>query len=1121
MTFATTSRWQLTNHLLITCLMLAGCAFAHSANVDYITLYQRADSCRVQHDYPCALDNAQAALEGCRQLRGENVEYALCLNLKAAIFFEMSELDSAEIAYQQVLTLRDALQGKRHADYKFTLQCLKIVREQRAVNLEAASDYFGALAIRQKYTPNTPECATLMRKIADQATEEKNFDVAEQYYKQAMHLQDSLLGNAHPDYMLSTQHLADMYLAQNNYAMAAVNLNNLLQLQQYTLGEAAPEVAVTWAKLGVIYDDLGNSGQAQHCFASCMQILNGTHQAHDVEFAAVLNDIGLVLSEQGKYRDALQSYDEALEIVKTLQGTSHSNYAMILGNKSVVYEAMGDYQHQEQCLLSAVDILSSTTDNLKGYALNLNNLGTLYLRVGNNLKSEKAFLDALDIQQQTIGEQHVDYAHTLTNLGSLYLTLKRYEDAERVLSQALNVYRSPSFGFNVGYTTALNSLGLLYSQTGDMLKYEECIKEALRIQSKTIGVDHPMYASSLINLAAAYTHTGNLTEAESLYKQAIDIQLRTLGTNHPDYISSLVNLGVLYANQNKFADAQNYFFQASNLSRQLFISTINYLSENQRVGFWSNIKSPFEYAYPRFAYRYATENADVAQFAYDNILFLKGVLLSASSAVQQSILSSKDDELIAMWNQLLDKKQLITRERSSNPQSPALPKYIEEAELMEKQMLQRSSAFRASQSRWEISWKDVRRQLKENDVAIEFMRVPLAGDTIGYCALVLRANAQPQMIQLFVETELRPLLQRRHRADIYDYDYGGKPVAELIWNRLLPYINEGDRVFFSPDGLLYQIAIEYLPSSSEQTMADHYEMHRLSSTRELCLNSADYTDSLSQVSLSTTPSSAILYGGLTYNLSHDQMQSSSREFAQHFSHDLSTSGLVNSSLASTQIAYLSGTLREVSEIRRLFPSALVYTGAHGNEESFKALSGQFRDVLHIGTHGFYLPPTLAEQRASQNVSFLQMTDMEKDNVFDYSMSRTGLLFAGAQLAWSGQPIPEGAEDGILTAKEIASIDMRGVSLAVLSACETASGDITGDGVAGLQRGFKQAGVSSLIMSLWPVSDQATQLLMTEFYRNWTSGMTKTESLSRARQAVREEYEEPEYWAAFILLDATD
>jgi CHAT domain-containing protein len=175
---------------------------------------------------------------------------------------------------------------------------------------------------------------------------------------------------------------------------------------------------------------------------------------------------------------------------------------------------------------------------------------------------------------------------------------------------------------------------------------------------------------------------------------------------------------------------------------------------------------------------------------------------------------------------------------------------------------------------------------------------------------------------------------------------------------------------------------------------------------------------------------------------------------------------------------------------------------------------------------------------------------------DKALTRSGLLFAGANNALKGKPLPEGVDDGILTAQEISRLDLRGLDLVVLSACETGLGEITGDGVFGLQRGFKKAGAQSILMSLWKVDDTATQMLMTQFYTNLTSGMSKRKSLLEAQRYVREyetevevtnltlwqqrqdqkssvenntttqlekvrPYEDPKYWAAFILLDALD
>ena len=135
--------------------------------------------------------------------------------------------------------------------------------------------------------------------------------------------------------------------------------------------------------------------------------------------------------------------------------------------------------------------------------------------------------------------------------------------------------------------------------------------------------------------------------------------------------------------------------------------------------------------------------------------------------------------------------------------------------------------------------------------------------------------------------------------------------------------------------------------------------------------------------------------------------------------------------------------------------------------------------------------------------------------------RSGLLLAGSNYAFTGhfEQLPKSLQDGVLYAKEISLLDLSETELVVLSACETGQGDITSEGVFGLQRAFKMAGVQTIIMSLWKVNDQATQLLMTEFYNNWIGKhQSKRDAFRNAQTTVRIKYEEPEYWAGFVMLD---
>ena len=194
-----------------------------------------------------------------------------------------------------------------------------------------------------------------------------------------------------------------------------------------------------------------------------------------------------------------------------------------------------------------------------------------------------------------------------------------------------------------------------------------------------------------------------------------------------------------------------------------------------------------------------------------------------------------------------------------------------------------------------------------------------------------------------------------------------------------------------------------------------------------------------------------------------------------------------------------------------------YTGVVGNEESFKSLSGKKIPIIHLATHGFFYKNEDVNKKP-----FLEQICMESQNYFkpDNSLKRSGLILAGAQRAWLGEPIPDSVEDGILLAEEIAAMDLSGTDLVVLSACETGLGEITSEGVFGLQRAFKKAGVQTLIMSLWKVDDNATSLFMQTFYKHWLDGKSKHEAFSIAQSTVRENesYSNPYYWAAFIMLD---
>lgn len=315
----------------------------------------------------------------------------------------------------------------------------------------------------------------------------------------------------------------------------------------------------------------------------------------------------------------------------------------------------------------------------------------------------------------------------------------------------------------------------------------------------------------------------------------------------------------------------------------------------------------------------------------------------------------------------------------------------------------------------------------------------------------------------------------------------------VIWERLETYaLKDAKKVYFAPDGLLHKIAIESLIDKQGKLASEKWNLHRLTSTRNIVRTTS-----------SNTYKSAVLYGGLTYTMDADDLEESAKLRA----------GVKNLAETKVEITGIQAIL-EKNEI-----DCKLKTEKIGTEESFMALSSTGVNILHLATHGFFW--TIENEKDYSNVQFISL--INNTNSRESALIRSGLLLSGANIALQGKNDTNRFQDGILTAQEISSLDFEDMDLVVLSACETALGEISGEGVFGLQRGFKLAGAQSILMSLWKVDDIATRLLMTEFYKQLFRGCSKIDALKKAQMYVRLQtgFEDPEFWAGFVLLDGLD
>ena len=961
-----------------------------------------------------------------------------------------------------------------------------------------------------------PNYATILAHIARYNSFLGNYEEAIQLGMKALEIRKRVLGTNHPDYAISLCDLATFYAELGNYKEAIRLGTEALETSKRLLGTEELICARISSDLATFYARLGNNKEAIRLGTEALEIWERTLGKESPYYSASLSVLATFYYANGNYEDAIRIGTQALENQKRIFGIEHPYYTSTLNNLAACYSALGNYEEAIQLGTEALEIRKRVLGtNHPDYASSLSGLATYYAHLGNYGEAIRIETEALEISKKILGTEHPDYAKSLNNLSVDYSSLGNYGEAIRLGKEALEIRKRILGTEHPDYATILDNLAGYYSSLGN---YEEAIRlgtEALEIQKRFMGTEHLSYATTSHNLAGYYFELGNYSEAIQLGTEALEIRMRILGTEHPDYASSLSNLAGCYSAQGNHTEAYLSIQKSIEVSQSDMLRDFVELSSHLRETFWGKYKYIYNKALPSYVYKY--ENAESIAELYDKTcLFAKGLLLNSDIELRKLILESGDSILIDKYNSLSTNISIYNKliekpinERYMNADS--LNNVIQQQEM---ELARESKVYGDYTRNLTSTWKDVRNHLGTDDIAIEFIDFPILGtDSVMYAALTLKKDYEsPHMVTLFEKKQLMGIPDSTYYTRTGTYD--------LIWKPLEEELGNVHNIYFAPSGELHRIGIEYIPVSQTENISDKYSLHRLSSTRQLAL-----------IQDGTKGEQSILYGGINYdeNTNATPHVSTSSVGGVRGANIIYRSN-VDSLLLRSSYEYLEGTKREVDQIADQMKQHqihyLYYSGADGSEESFKKLDGTKPKMLHIATHGFYLTE---EEAKLSNFARPQMELMMGDNqragrpVEDKPMTRSGLLFSGCNHAIHHEPIPDGVEDGILTAQEISTLDLRGLDLVVLSACQTALGDIaSGEGVFGLQRGFKKAGAKTILMSIDKVDDEATRILMVEFYNNLMSGKSKYQSLKDAQKYLREydnrKYDNPKYWASFIMLD---
>lgn len=950
------------------------------------------------------------------------------------------------------------------------------------------------------------------------------YDEAIPYAERAFAMAQKELSTEHPDYATNLENLGWVYLAAGYYSKAVPAYTELISIKENLLGNQHPDYATLVNNLATLYYYIGDYVKAETYHLEALQVRKKVLGEEHPDYATSLDNLGALYAAVDDYEKAEPLYRQAMEIRKKILGETDDDFVTSLNNLASLYLSNGNYAKSEPLYLQAVSIRQKTKgEGSIEFATSINNLGALYLAIGQYDKAEVAFIVSKEIREKLLGQNHPSFFISINNLSQLYAATGKYEKAIQLCQQTISNRKKVLGEEHPDYATSLNNLGVLYIELGDYEKAELFCTEATGILKKIFGSNHTEYANSLNNLGMIYKGKGQFEKAESFYIQAKEIYKNLQGQFSSAYASSLNNLAVLYITIEEYAKAEPAVVAGSSIALNTLIKIFPTLSEKEKGNYLAS-KSAISEINNNLTYSYPKASAALRVNNFNLQLALKSLALSDTKNMIATVRNSKDSAVIQMFSQWMAAKKFLAKQYSLpvGKRELNLEELEGRTEKIEKDLSRMSASFRQQQLGEQISITEVQRNLQKDEVAIEFVNFNLYNkgwtDSVYYAAYILRKDdAGPLFVPLFEERQLQQLFKSAGTtatAIVNSFYRGfkvennttatlGKELYQLVWQPLEPYLKKVKKISYSPAGKLFNIAFHALPVDSNTVLMDKYQLQQYTSTRQIVLRESEKQN--------TKPQSIVLFGDASFSM--DSVALTKNRVSKE-NNSTSIYAVQSRGIRGGTWSKLPGTAQEVKTIQSLLTknktSTKVFTQIAASEENLKALSGNSPQILHIATHGFFLPKIDKKKNTVNN-----------DNAYTLAgdpLLRSGLILAGGNYAWSGKAPIDGVEDGIVTAYEISQLNLHNTELVVLSACETALGDVKGsEGVFGLQRAFKMAGVKKMIVSLWQVPDKETVELMTTFYSYWIKSKTISDAFEQAQMDMRKKYS-PFCWAAFVLVE---
>ncbi len=825
------------------------------------------------------------------------------------------------------------------------------------------------------------------------------------------------------------------------------------------------------------------------------------------DVAAALNRLGTLANLTGNAARAIEIHRRAMAIQERLHGAKSAPVAAAAHSIALIHISVSDYVAAEPLLQQALTILEAAGDENRGRLAQISDtLGGLYLRMGDFKKAEPFFLRGLELREKVFGPEQLIVAYSANNLGLLYDQMSAPEKARTFYQRSLGI-KEKLYGANhPEIAVSLNNLGQHAIRAGDFEQARRSYRRAKEILEKRPGAFPLDLATALHGLAALELNDGRADEADSPLQQALSLRERALGPDHELVAKTLDSLFVLHMLRGDAARADGALRRSAEIAERILRRNLVIGSERRKLALLDQHSRNISKALSLHA-RLAPDDPRAREFALTLLLRFKGRTLDAMADAIARLRRRAAPEDQALFDQLAAARARLGTLTLRGPAGAtiaghqALVKQLEaRLERLEEELSARSAEFKA-ESR-PVTLADVQAALPAGAALVEFAQYApyRTKDTPGtglgarrYIAYVVAREGPPRWADLGEAARIDLALERFRAALRPPARSGFRAAARALDRAVMepirPLLGDARHVLLSPEGALNLLPFAALVDERGRYLIERYAFGYLTSGRDL----------LRPPSTEPPRDAPLIVANPAFGAATLAGTASQRGFG----------------LAEVQFRPLPGTASEARALHRLLPEARVLTEERATESALKAAHGP--RLLHIATHGFFLrDATLPAPPPAESRGLGLLANDAAPPSLENALLRSGLVLAGANLR------RDSSDDGILTALELAGLDLQGTRLVVLSACNTGLGEIRrGEGVYGLRRALTLAGAESQVMSLWPVSDRATRDLMVAFYQGLQRGQNRTEAMRQVQLRMLQTgtRRHPYYWAGFIQTGA--